>query len=92
MRRYRAALASLPPEQRDAFLLYEQSGLPLSEVAAITGVGVETAKSRVRYALAKLRLALASELHEAPRARSTRAAARERRRLRARRLLLQGSD
>jgi RNA polymerase sigma-70 factor, ECF subfamily len=92
LHRYRAALDALPSEQRDAFLLYQQSGLPLSEVAAITGVGVETAKSRVRYALAKLRLALASELQEAPRARSTRVPLRERRRLRARRLLLQGSD
>jgi len=87
--RYRAALDALPVEQRDAFLLYEQSGLPLSEVAAITGVGVETAKSRVRYALAKLRVALASEWQQRPRTRPTRGAVR---RLRARRLLLQGSD
>jgi RNA polymerase sigma-70 factor (ECF subfamily) len=56
--RYRAALDDLPSEQRDVFLLYEQSGLSLEEVAAITGVGLETAKSRLRYALAKLRQAL----------------------------------
>jgi RNA polymerase sigma-70 factor, ECF subfamily len=92
LRRYRAALDALPPEQRDAFLLYEQSGLPLSDVAAITGVGVETAKSRLRYALAKLRLALAPELTETPHARATRGPARRARRLRARHLLLQGSD
>lgn len=57
--RYRAALAGLPAEQRDAFLLYEESGLSLAEIASISGVGVETAKSRLRYALAKLRRALA---------------------------------
>lgn len=55
---YRATLESLPLEQRDAFLLAEQSGLTLEEIASITGVGLETAKSRVRYALAKLRKAL----------------------------------
>ena len=57
--RYRAALEELPAEQRDVFLLCQQSGLTLEEVATITGVGVETAKSRLRYALAKLRRALA---------------------------------
>lgn len=56
--RYRAALAALPGEQRDAFLLYE-SGLSLDEVGAVTGVGVETAKSRLRYAVTKLRVSLA---------------------------------
>jgi RNA polymerase sigma-70 factor (ECF subfamily) len=56
--RYQAALAALPREQRDVFLLFEQSGLTLEEVATITGVGTETAKSRLRYALAKLRRAL----------------------------------
>jgi RNA polymerase sigma-70 factor (ECF subfamily) len=58
--RYRQALSALPAEQRDVFLLYEESGLSLEEIGAITGVGMETAKSRLRYALAKLRTALAS--------------------------------
>ncbi|HEY2590144.1 MAG TPA: RNA polymerase sigma factor [Steroidobacteraceae bacterium] len=57
---YHAALESLPIEQRDVFLLTEQSGLSLEEIAAVTGVGIETAKSRLRYALAKLRKALAA--------------------------------
>ncbi len=57
--RYRTALGRLPAEQRDVFLLYEQSGLSLDEIATITGVGPETVKSRLRYALAKLRRALA---------------------------------
>jgi RNA polymerase sigma-70 factor (ECF subfamily) len=57
--RYRAALTALPAEQRDVFLLYE-SGLSLEEIAAINDVGAETAKSRLRYAVAKLRASLAS--------------------------------
>lgn len=55
----RAALAALPREQRDAFLLYEESGLSLDDIAAVMGVGIETAKSRLRYAVAKLREQLA---------------------------------
>ncbi len=57
--RYRVALAALPAEQRDAFLLYEESGLSLEEIGQVTGVSMETAKSRLRYALAKLRAAMA---------------------------------
>jgi RNA polymerase sigma-70 factor (ECF subfamily) len=57
--RYRAALAALPAEQRDVFLLYEESGLSLEEIATISAVGMETAKSRLRYAVAKLRATLA---------------------------------
>jgi RNA polymerase sigma-70 factor, ECF subfamily len=49
------ALALLPDEQREAFLLREEGGLTLEEVADVTGVGRETVKSRLRYALAKLR-------------------------------------
>jgi RNA polymerase sigma-70 factor, ECF subfamily len=52
------ALAALPAVQREAFLLREHSELPLEEVARLTGVNVETAKSRLRYAVAKLRAAL----------------------------------
>jgi len=53
-----AALAALPPVQRDAFLLHIESGLSLAGIAALTGAGEETVKSRVRYAYAKLRAAL----------------------------------
>jgi RNA polymerase sigma-70 factor (ECF subfamily) len=56
--RLRAALAALPPLQRDAFLLHQESGLSLAEIGALTGVGVETVKSRVRYAMTRLRAAL----------------------------------
>ncbi|HEY5808995.1 MAG TPA: RNA polymerase sigma factor [Povalibacter sp.] len=55
---FREALAQLPVEQRDAFLLYEETGLSLEEIGNVTGVAMETAKSRLRYALTKLRTAL----------------------------------
>ena len=53
-----AALAALPALQREAFLLHEESGLSVAEIAASTGCGPEAAKSRLRYAIAKLREAL----------------------------------
>lgn len=52
------ALAALPLEQREAFLMKEEGGLSLEEIASATGVGRETVKSRLRYALARLREAL----------------------------------
>ena len=55
---FREALGQLPPEQRDVFVLYEESGLSLEEIGKITGVAMETAKSRLRYAVSKLRAAL----------------------------------
>lgn len=58
---FRASLAGLPAEQREVFLLYEETGLDLDDIAYITGVGVETAKSRLRYALNKLRAALKND-------------------------------
>ena len=57
--RYRAALATLPPEQRDVYLLHEESDLSLEDIARVTGVGTETAKSRLRYAVGKLKAARA---------------------------------
>lgn len=54
-----AAVAALPPAQREAFLLQQEGGLSLAEIAELTGVGTETVKSRLRYALAKLRADLA---------------------------------
>ena len=53
------AVQALPPAQREAFLLHAEGGLTLAEIGALTGVGMETAKSRLRYALARLRTALA---------------------------------
>ena len=58
----RAALDSLPPEQREAFLLREEAGLTLEKIGQVTGVGRETVKSRLRYAVAKLRQSLPVEV------------------------------
>jgi len=57
--RFARALAELPEEQRSAFLLREEGGLSLAEIAQTTGVPEETAKSRLRYAVKKLRAVLA---------------------------------
>jgi RNA polymerase sigma factor (sigma-70 family) len=54
------ALNELPEVQREAFLLAEEGGLTLEEIAAVSGVGRETIKSRLRYATAKLRSKLES--------------------------------
>jgi len=53
-----AAVAALPQEQREAFLLREETGLNIEEIARITDVPVETAKSRLRYAVRKLKTSL----------------------------------
>jgi RNA polymerase sigma-70 factor (ECF subfamily) len=50
-----ALVAGLPAAQREAFVLQQEGGLSVEEIAAATGVTRETAKSRLRYALAKLR-------------------------------------
>ena len=52
------ALAQLPEAQREAFVLQAEGGLSIDEVASATGVGAETAKTRLRYAKAKLRTLL----------------------------------
>jgi RNA polymerase sigma-70 factor, ECF subfamily len=53
-----AALSCLPQEQREAFLLHEETGLTIEEIARVMDVGVETAKSRLRYAIRKLKKSL----------------------------------
>jgi len=52
------AISELPEAQREAFLLKENTGLSVEEIAAITDVNPETAKSRIRYAMNKLRQAI----------------------------------
>ncbi len=62
--RLHAAIAELPEAQREAFLLKENTGLSVEQIAEITGVNAETAKSRIRYALNKLRQSLGIEDHD----------------------------
>lgn len=54
------ALAELPPEQREVFWLKEKTGMTLAEIAEMTGVSQNTVKSRLRYALEKIRTDLAA--------------------------------
>jgi RNA polymerase sigma-70 factor (ECF subfamily) len=56
-----AALSELPDVQREAFLLQYEGDLSLEQIAEATGVGRETVKSRLRYALSKLRATLGKE-------------------------------
>ncbi len=51
-------LSGLAREQRDAFLLQTEGGLTLEQIAEVTGTGRETVKSRLRYALRRLRAGL----------------------------------
>ena len=57
-RRLDAALLELPEEQRDVFLLSEEAGLSLDQISCVTDSNRETAKSRLRYAVSKLRAAI----------------------------------
>lgn len=57
----RVALDSLSDEQREAFLLHQESGLTLEQIGRVVGVGRETIKSRLRYAVAHLRRRLTVE-------------------------------
>ena len=54
----RRAVAALPDEQKDALLLKLEAGLDLQAIADVTGVNRETAKSRLRYAVGKLKKVL----------------------------------
>jgi RNA polymerase sigma factor (sigma-70 family) len=49
------AVAALPGEQREAFLLQVEGDLSVEEIATITDSSFETTKSRLRYARTKLR-------------------------------------
>lgn len=61
--RYRAMIRTLPDEQREVFLLKEEAGLSIEEITQITGENFETVKSRMRYALKKLKQALEEPDH-----------------------------
>jgi RNA polymerase sigma-70 factor (ECF subfamily) len=48
-------LDELPPEQRSVFLLHHEEGTSLDDMVELLGVGFEAVKSRLRYAMKKLR-------------------------------------
>jgi RNA polymerase sigma-70 factor (ECF subfamily) len=52
------ALTRLSEEQREVFLMREFLDMPFKDIAQIVGVPENTVKSRMRYALEKLRLEL----------------------------------
>lgn len=57
-RRLYEALSELPIEQQEVVALRLEQELSLEEIGEITGVGRETVKSRLRYAMDKLRARL----------------------------------
>ena len=57
-RQLQLALDDLPEEQREVLLFRLEQELTLEEIGDITGVGRETVKSRLRYAMDKLRARL----------------------------------
>jgi RNA polymerase sigma factor (sigma-70 family) len=60
--RLMACLAELPLAQRAVFLLHHDDGESLDSIASSLGVGFETAKSRLRYAMRKLRTCMGAYL------------------------------
>ena len=56
--RLERALATLPAEQREALELRSAGGLTFEQLGEVLGVSADTAASRVRYALEKLRRSL----------------------------------
>lgn len=55
-------LEGLPLAQKSAFLLHHEDELGVAELAQALGVGFETAKTRLRYAMSKLRSCMGAYL------------------------------
>ncbi len=49
------AIASLPDDQREVFVMREYAGMPFKEIGEVVGAPENTVKSRMRYALDHLR-------------------------------------
>ena len=60
------ALAGLAPSHRAVVALHYLLGMPLPEVAASLGIPLGTAKSRLHYSLAAMRIAVTTEPETAP--------------------------
>jgi RNA polymerase sigma-70 factor, ECF subfamily len=63
--RLQRALLALPAEQREAIALKIDGGLTFAEIAQVLGVSINTAVSRYRYALDKLRASLNVSINQA---------------------------
>jgi RNA polymerase sigma-70 factor (ECF subfamily) len=61
--RIEAAMGELPDDQREVFIMREMLEMPFAEIAKVVGAPENTVKSRMRYALERLRGAL-HELHD----------------------------
>jgi len=59
--RIRAAVASLPEDQREVFLLRTEADIPFKEIARMQGTSINTALARMHYAVKKLRVELNDE-------------------------------
>lgn len=57
-------VSGLPDVQRQTFLLRHEAGMSLKEIAGAMSTQAETAKSRLRYAMERLRSAIAQECLE----------------------------
>jgi len=62
MQHLQAALAQLPPEQREAVALHFEAGLGFRQIARIQGSSVHTSHGRYRYGIDKLRQLLNGEV------------------------------
>lgn len=59
------ALAELPSEQRETFILHVQGGLKFREIASVQNVSIKTVQSRYRYGIEKLQaLVIKGNAHE----------------------------
>jgi DNA-directed RNA polymerase specialized sigma24 family protein len=55
-------MGGLPDEQREIIVLHLQGRLPFREIAGLREMSINTAMSRYRYGLEKIRAALNGEL------------------------------
>ena len=58
-----AALAELPYQQREVFVLRVQGQMRFREIAGLLGLSINSVQSRYRYAIEKLRAILTEENH-----------------------------
>ncbi len=63
LRTLHAGIADLPPDHREAFVLFEIEGVPLNEIAELKGESINTIASRVRRSRERLRALLERAEH-----------------------------